>query len=559
MFRKKVSYKGLDIAPDEIFLDSQNLMEFDQDQMEGKLEKPVSRKTIGVLSFVFVLMMFFMVGKLFDLQVVDGQEFSSMSENNRLRHSIIFATRGNVLDKHGELLVWNEPKEGENDFPSRVYADKNGFSNLIGYIKYPQKDKKGFYYELNYRGIEGVEEFFDGILSGKNGKRIVETNALGDKISENTIEQPTQGESVELSIDAGVQEVLFNSIKKIADENGFVGGGGVIMDVNTGEILAMTTYPELDSAKLTEGNKEYLSLVNSDSRNPFLNRITQGLYTPGSIMKPFMALAALNEGVIDSTTNIVSRGELEVPNPYDPGNPTYFSDWKAHGSVDIREALAVSSNIYFYVVGGGYGDIEGLGISRIEKYIRKFGFGQSVPGEVSSNPAGIIPNPEWKAKSFDGDIWRLGDTYLTAIGQYGFQVTPLQVVRGVVAIANGGKVLEPRFTKNSIQHVEKEISDIDPKNFQIVREGMRLSVTDGTAKGLNMPQIEIAAKTGTAELGVSKATVNSWTTGFFPYQNPKYAFVVVMEKGSRSNLIGGVAVSRGLFEWLATNRPEYVK
>ena len=119
-----------------------------------------------------------------------------------------------------------------------------------------------------------------------------------------------------------------------------------------------------------------------------MNRITQGLYTPGSIVKPYVAVGALNEGVIDQYTNIVSRGELEVPNPYDPSKPTYFSDWKAHGSVDVRRALAVSSNIYFYVVGGGHLDIKGLGITKLESYFRKFGFGSPVGGDISSSLSG---------------------------------------------------------------------------------------------------------------------------------------------------------------------------
>jgi len=339
-----------DIDPDEIFMDSQNLPQFDIDQMEGRIEKTVSRKTITFLSFIFIFFFLFLSYKIFTLQVLSGEEFREISENNRLRHSVIFAARGNILDRNGELLAWNEPQSENQDFPKRVYSEKDGFANLIGYIKYPQQDAKGFYYEFDYKGIDGVEQIFDDSLSGENGRTIVETNALGDMISENTIFNSKQGESINLSIDSGVQENLYSSIKSVADDVGFNGGGGIIMSIHTGEVLAMATYPELDSQKLTDGDKEYLSAVNSDPRNPFLNRITQGLYTPGSIVKPFMALAVLNEGVIDEYTNIVSTGKLEVPNPYNPSNPTFFSDWKAHGAVDVRHALAVSSNIYFYVV-----------------------------------------------------------------------------------------------------------------------------------------------------------------------------------------------------------------
>lgn len=557
-FKKRGRIKlSKEISPDEIFLDSHNIAGLDKDQFEGRIEKPVSKRSIDILAFAFILIIVFIGYKIFDLQVVSGDTYSEVAENNRLRHSVIFATRGNITDRNNALVAWNEPQGDGEDFPKRRYSEKSGLGNLLGYIKYPQKDKAGFYYELEYKGIDGAEELFDETLSGENGTTIVETNALAEIVSENTIYNPRPGETVALSIDSDVQQKLYESIKGIADDVGFKGGGGVIMDVETGEILAMTTYPELDPQKLTEGDKDYLQEINSDTRNPFLNRITQGLYTPGSIMKPFMALAALNEDVIDQYTNIVSTGELEVPNPYDPSNPTYFSDWKAHGSVDVRGALAVSSNIYFYVVGGGYKDIDGLGISRIEQYMRSFGFGEKVQGDVNSSLSGTIPNPEWKEEVFDGDIWRLGDTYFTSIGQYGFQVTPIQMVRGIAAIANNGKVLKPHLLKDSEPEIDLEVTNISDDVYQIVREGMRQAVTDGTAKGLNLSDVKIAAKTGTAELGVSKANVNSWTVGFFPYDNPKYAFAVVMEKGSRSNLIGGVAVTRQLFDWMLWNKSEY--
>lgn len=558
MFRKiiKKKYKSIDIDPDEIFLDSQNLPEFNKDQFEGRLEKPVSRNSIKILLLCIFLILFFLSYEIFKLQIVKGETLKEISENNRLRHSIIFASRGNIIDRNGTLIAWNEPM-GQEDFAKRVYLPKEGLGNIIGYIKYPKKDKKGFYFEYDYKGIDGVEKKFDSKLSGVNGKTIVETNALDDVISESMIEKPKQGESVTLSIDADLQEKLYQSIRETAEQVGFQGGGGVIMDVNTGEILALTSYPELNSQKLTEGDTEYLKEINSDKRNPFLNRITQGLYTPGSIVKPFMALAVLNEGVIDQYTNIVSTGKLEVPNPYDPENPSYFTDWKAHGSVDIRHALAVSSNIYFYVVGGGYKDIKGLGITRIEKYMRSYGFGSSVDGDVNSSLTGTVPNPEWKAQNFDGDDWRLGDTYFTSIGQYGFQVTPLQMVRAVAMIANEGKVLKPKLTKDATPEIDLDVTNIKHANYQIVKEGMRLTVEEGLAKGLNMSDIHIAAKTGTAELGVSKERVNSWVVGFFPYEDPKYAFVIVMEKGLRTNLVGGVAVARKLFDWILFNRPEY--
>jgi len=550
-------YRVLDIDPDEVFLDSTNLMGFDRDQFEGRIEKAISKSTLTILFISFGIIFAGLLYKVFVLQIVKGEENYYISENNRLKENVIFATRGNVYDRNEVPLIWNEPQSEGADFAKRIYSEKEGVSELLGFITYPKKDSKGFYYELNYSGKEGVEKQFEYIIGGKNGSRISETNALGETVSENVVHHPNPGDPLTLSIDARIQQQLYASIKEIAEQVPFQGGGGVIMDIHTGEILALASYPGYDSQKLADGDSEYIKQINQDSRKPFLNRITQGLYTPGSIVKPYVAIAALNEGVVDRYTNIVSLGELEVPNPYDPSNPTYFSDWKAHGSVDVVKALAVSSNIYFYVVGGGYKDIPGVGITKLESYFRKFGFGSAVEGQISSSLTGTIPNPEWKAENFDGDIWRLGDTYFTSIGQYGFQATPLQFVRAVAAIANKGTLYNPLIIKDSPPEIASKIEGIKPEIWDIIQEGMREGVLAGTAKGLNMDAVKIAAKTGTAELGVSKDNVNSWTTGFFPYENPRYAFVVVMEKGSRHNVIGGVAVSRKLFDWMAIYTPEY--
>lgn len=560
-FKKKRSRSyNFDISPDDIFLDSQNLPDYDVNQFEGRIEKPISKKTIIILGSVFILIGIFFSFRVWELQIVKGEHFLELSEKNRLRHTLIFANRGNIYDKNDIPLAWNVPSENEYEFSMRKYIEEVGFANLLGYVKYPRKDKYGFYYEETFQSFNGLESVFNNILSGENGLRVIETDALQSIVSENTIIDPKEGENIKLTIDSEIQASLFNYIKEIAEQVGFKGGGGVIMDVNNGDILALTSYPEFDSNVMTEGSDtEAIRKYLEDPENPFLNRVISGLYTPGSIMKPYIAIGALNEGVINQNTIVVSDGKLEVPNPYDPSNPSIFSDWKAHGPVDVRRAIAVSSNIFFYVAGGGYGDQKGLGIYKIEEYYRKFGFGQPVGSKFLNEQVGTIPNPEWKEKIFDGDPWRLGDTYFTAIGQYGVQVTPIQVVRAISAIANGGTLLDPKLIIDEEKVIVHQIDDIDQANFQIVREGMRQSVMAGTAQGLNADYINIAGKTGTAELGVTKERVNSWVIGFWPYENPKYAFAIIMEQGMRTNLIGGVAVARRFFDWMRIYKPEYLE
>lgn len=334
------------------------------------------------------------------------------------------------------------------------------------------------------------------------------------------------------------------------------------MDIHTGEILALTSYPEYSSQVMSDGkDSSRISKYLTDSVNkPFLNRIVSGLYTPGSIVKPYVAIAALEEKIIDPATQILSTGSISVPNPYDPTRKTVFMDWKAHGLVDMRTAIAVSSNVYFYEIGGGFDGQPGLGISRLNKYFSMFGLGKSIDGGIFDGPGGTIPSPEWKDRVFPGDPWRVGDTYFTSIGQYGFQVTPLQMLRAVSSVANGGKLIDPVVLKDTgLSIVEGERLPLDAQNIETAREGMRKGVTAGSASGLNVPYVQVAAKTGTAELGVTKAYVNSWVNGFFPYDNPRYAFIVIMERGPRGNLYGATSVMREVFDWMNVNGSEYLK
>lgn len=558
IFRKR--HYG-EIDPDEIFLDSKNLPNFDNQQFEGRMEKPISRLAIFFTAGVFLLIFFVYIGKIWTIEVSEGASFKEKSENNRLRHSLIFAERGVIYDRENNLLAWNTPNPKGDEVSLRVYNDASGLSNLVGFIKYPTKDSAGFYYREDFVGVDGAEKFFDYVLKGENGIKITETDALGKISSESVIKPPKDGDSVFLSVDSKLQQALYGFIESLAKEVGFTGGAGILMDINTGELYSLVTYPEYNSTILTDGkNKEAIDYFVNSGNKHFLNRAIFGLYTPGSIVKPFLALGALTENIISPEKQILSTGSISISNPYDKTKKTIFTDWKAHGLVDMRTALAISSNVYFYEIGGGFEDQRGLGIVNIEKYMRMFGFGESVFEGMFDTPTGVIPNPEWKKENFKNEEWRIGDTYNTSIGQYGFQVTPIQIVRGVSAIANGGKRVEPTFIKSNKNFDENVLPiPVAESSFDVVREGMRRGVLMGTASGLNIPQVKIAAKTGTAELGTKKEFVNSWVTGFFPFDKPRFAFAVIMEKGPRSNTIGALYVMRRFVEWMSVNTPEYIE
>ena len=556
LFKRRKKYAAID--PDQVFLDSSSSSKFNRYQCEGRLEKPLPVSSFVILAGLFILVGIVFSGKLWNLQIAQGGEFREMSENNLLRNSLIFSERGLLYDRNGEVLAWNEHDPERTEFARRVYTDLSGFGHLLGYMKYPAKDTSGFYYQTELVGIDGMELLLDDRLAGENGLKLVETNARNEISAESTVYTPETGENVTLSVDMRLQEAMHGYIKQIADSEDYEGGSGVIMNAKTGEVLVMTNYPEYSPEVMTQGDSnEEIQQFLEDTRNPFLNRAVSGVFTPGSIIKPFIATGVLEEDIINPTDNILSTGELKVENPYVPGQYTIFKDWKAHGLVDLRRALAVSSNIYFYVTGGGYKDQDGLGITRIGQYVDKFGFGE-YPGSIwgDEEARGTVPSPEWKAEQFADGTWRLGDTYLTAIGQFGFQVSPLQVAKATAGIATG-ELVTPVFEKGV--EGEKTKVDLSDRTFKIVREGMRDAVvTDyGTARGLNFPFVDVAAKTGTAELGASKANVNMWSEGYWPRNNPEYVFVVMMQNGDRHNTIGSVAVMNLMLDWMGVYTPEY--
>lgn len=554
--KKITSSKKYNIDPDEIFLDSSNLPAYDRDQFEGRIEQPISSRNIYIIGFCFLIIVLIFVFKVTNLQIILGKNYADKSANNRLRHDIVFAHRGVITDRNGSELAWNEVVPNKI-YPERKYIDLGGFSNLLGFIKYPQVDSSGFFYTTKTLGQDGVEKYFDKRLAGENGVKLTEVNVRGEIQSESTIEPPKNGETLTLSIDSRVQQKLYENLAYAVTESGFVGGAGVFMSAKTGEVISLVTYPEYNSAILSEGtDKKAIQNFLQNKKNPFLDRAISGLYAPGSTVKPFIALGVLNENIIDPRKNIYSSGSISLPNPYDPDKPSIFKDWKAHGYVDMRKALAVSSDVYFYVVGGGFEGQKGLGIEKIDEYLKKFLFTIPTSG-FFAGPGGIIPTPEWKKETFNGEDWRIGDTYHTAIGQYGFQVTPIQLARAISGIANDGKIISPTIIKGE-KGEEILMKDVTKEDFIPIKEGMRMAVEGETARALDIPGILAAAKTGTAEVGARKEYVNSWIEGFIPYNNPEYVFVVVLERGPINYSVSAMQVMGKTLSWMKENAPEYI-
>lgn len=554
--RRRRRYQA--IEPDEILIDAQNLPGFDATHLEGRIERPIEPRAFRSFFIVALAIGAVFTIQLLKLQVVDGAALSSRAEANRLAETLIIAERGSIFDRAGEALALNAPQDGAG-FSRRTYPLGEAAPHLIGYVAYPKRDRNGYWFQETLEGRAGAELAFQKRLAGENGIDITETNATGELVSGRTIHVPKNGEDITLSIDAGLQKELYKALKERADAAPFTGASGVIMDVATGEVYALASYPTFNPELISSGeDSSAIGAYVSDKSAPFLDRAIAGLYTPGSVVKPFVALAALEEGIIGPEKKILSTGSISIPNPYAPDIPSVFKDWKAHGFVDMREALAVSSDVYFYEVGGGFEDQQGLGISAIHEYLTRFGFGDTTGIALSGEEPGVVPNPDWKAATFGGERWFLGDTYHTAIGQYGFQATPLQLVRATAAIANGGTLLTPTIEKGRIGRGES--LGVGNENLRVVREGMRLAVAPGnTAAALNIFGIAVAGKTGTAEVGAHNEYINSVVEGFFPYEHPRFAFAVVMERARSGTTAGAPFVMRNVLLWIQRERQNMLK
>lgn len=562
MFGKKRFHT---INPEDVFTDSLRDKSSAFGEYEGVMDLPVSKWSavfVGFIAFAFTSIFLY---KAYGLQVLDYDELSKKAFKNNFASQPILAIRGSIIDSRGEILARTEKASSTEEIYSRIYTDRVGLGNVLGFVSYPQKDASGNFWQYSFKGVTGIEEYYDQLLAGSVGERLFEKSANGSLGEGFVFSQPINGKNVELTIDAELQEFMYKELAAFLKKNNYEGGAGLIMNSETGELLALLSYPTYDSKLLvpdsnaTPTRAAYYKLLEGDPLKPFMNRAIAGVYTPGSIVKPMLGLAALNTGVISPVTSIFSSGQIEVPNPY-TGKPTIFRDWKAHGWTNVVEAIAVSSDVFFYSVIGGYEGQKGVGIQTIDKYAQAFHFDDKTGVDIAGEKSGLVPTPKWKEDTF-GEPWRLGDTYNSSIGQYGFTVTPIGIARVLSGIVNNGVLVRPQLLKlqdgdsSSKESVSISISE---NWYQLVRSGMRMAVTDGTAANLNMPYVNIAAKTGTAEIGNTKSRVHSWITGFFPYEKPKYIFVIIAEKGKRGDSPSPSLVMNKAFDWMRINRPEYL-
>ncbi len=433
------------------------------------------------------------------------------------------------------------------------------FTHVIGYTGLVNKSDLNGNPNLGIDdqiGRSGLEAYYDDYLRGENGEQAALTNAQGKIESQRVTKQSVPGGHLQTFIDGGLQSYFYDRLSDALQELGRDIGVGIVINPQNGEVLALVSIPSFNANQI----KNYLTAKNQ----PLFNRAVSGVYNPGSTIKPLVATAALVEGILDPNHEIYSPGYLDVPNPYDPERPSRFLDWRPQGWVNLYSALARSSNVYFYSVGGGFGDQKGLGIERLKKWWRKFGLDEKTNIDLVGEDTGFLPDPAWKEKT-KGEPWRLGDTYNVSIGQGDFSVTPIELLNYVSAIANGGKFYQPRVM-NEIKNDEgetvlksepvvlRDLSDEIGPVLNEVRRGMRDGVTQsyGTSYLLRDLPVAVAAKTGSAQVS-NNAKTNAFFIGYAPYDNPQIAVLVLVEN-AREGSLNVVPVARDIFLWYYNNR-----
>lgn len=476
-------------------------------------------------------------------------------ENEKLYTSESIVIKSNIERDEAlkmQIAFKDSPGVRINIIPTRNYEPLPSLSHILGYIGKISEDELAQdenTYDINdYLGKTGLEYAYEKFLMGQKGAKRVEVDSTGKIQRELDTKEPISGNDIITTLDLGLQrkaeEVLSAEIKKLQDDGKKDVKHGVViaMDPQTGGILAMVSLPSYDNNLFSLGIKQedYEKLVN-DEENPMLNRAISGIYPSGSVIKPVIATAGLDQGIVTENTTINDPGEIKI-------GDWIFPDWKNHGLVDVKKAIAVSCNVFFYAIGGGWEDIKGLGVDLIDQYLDRFGFGKPTEVELAGEAYGNIPSPDWK-EEIKGESWYLGDTYHLSIGQGDFLVTPLQMVNAISAIANSGKLYKPHFVSqvvdvdgNIVKEFESQLlADSLVNNdysLQVVREGMRQAVEldSGSARQLQDLPVSSAGKTGTAQYDANDLSrYHGWFTAFAPYDNPEIAIVVLVEKGGEGN------------------------
>ncbi len=632
--------------------------QFDDEEEDLEVKPSPVIRLFGILIVAAFLLLAY---NLYQIQVVQGEQYKEAAEENRIRLLRIDAPRGVIYDRNGEVLVRNEPQfnvaivpadlpsdrqdeilkklsvlidapldtsieadtqdalgslasdvsrtfvsptrrpglrelvnegrltdplnpvtvktnipriiafqlqERAADFPGvqiqiegvRTYPEKDLTAHLLGYLgaispeQFSEYEKRG-YLANDLVGVTGLEAAYEDQLRGRAGTQLAIVDANGNIISSVEQEPSVPGNNLVLALDTELQRQVEAALKKGIAKKSTKQAVAIAMDPRNGEILAMVSLPTFDNNLFARGIRPTdFAALNQDPDRPLVNHAIAGMYPPGSVYKLFTAAGGLQEGVVDVSTRLLDPGVIFLPNRFFPDNEDLaqpFYNWyrPGFGMVNIIDAIANSNDIFFYKLAGGFSDFPTpLGQALVADYARLFGYGTESGIDLPGEAPGLVPDPKWKQLTLN-EQWTTGDTYNMAIGQGFVLATPLQVLNVTATIANGGTLYRPHLARaivnasgtvtNTLEPQIIRKLPIDPHNLALVQQGMREAVTRGTAWKVNLADVPVAGKTGTAEFFGPRVNghlpTHAWFTAYAPYENPEIAVVVFVYGGGEGS------------------------
>jgi penicillin-binding protein 2 len=533
---------------------------------------------------IFLLVIgFLVVGlllvKLFMLQIVEGSRYRDLSNSNRIKTLVVHAPRGTISDRNGEPLVFNIPgyrkldhrgkvkllskdeavpliSKGENlEYDNfREYPYRDTFAHVLGYIgEVSEEDLKNpklsDYKSGDYLGKMGLEEQYEKILRGLDGRHLIEVDSNGKQVRKLGETDPIPGRDLKTTLDLSLQKAAYEAMEKIEK-------GAVVATTPKGEILTLLSKPSFDpnlftlpEALLKEGDGGYpnlFSVLSDTKKQPLLNRAIGGTYPPGSTFKLVVAATGLEKDIIDEDYIVEDNGTISI-------GAFSFSNWyftqygKTEGPVDVVKGIKRSNDIFFYKLA------EKVGVEQISSAALSFGLGKTLGIDIKGEEKGIIPTPSWKKEAI-GEQWYLGDTYHYGIGQGYLLTTPLQVNAWTSVFATGGELYKPQLVYGQTpQLLGKNI--LSEKSVKLVRQGMIESCAPG---GVAWPffefkvkgkSIQVACKTGTAQQGGEKDLPHAWITLFAPAYDPEIIVTVLAEASGEGSNVAAPVAKKILEEW----------
>jgi penicillin-binding protein 2 len=532
-----------------------------------------------ILPAILIIAVTLITARLFFLQVVEGNNYRSLSDSNRTRTIPIHAPRGIIFDRSGVPLVFNFPgfrqtvdsqtklidendalkllSEGKTNLEIdslRSYPYKDAVAHVLGYLGQISKEEMSQKEFANYQGGDligkmGIEKEYEYLLRGINGKELTEVDSRNKTIRKLGQTDPIPGQNITLTLDIALQKAAFEAMKDVKK-------GAAIVSNPKGEILALISKPSFDPNLFTmseryavgeDSSYKSVSQILLDSENqPLLNRAIGGVYPPGSTFKLVTAAAGLEDKIIDKNFIIEDTGILRI-------GAFSFSNWyftqygRTDGTVNVIKAIQRSNDIFFYKLA------ELVGVDRLSQFAEKFGLGKKLGIDLSGEQSGTLPTQEWK-KQVIGENWYLGDTYHYGIGQGFLLTTPLQVNAWTQAIANGGVLYKPHLLKNEKLIVKNE-KFLSQSTVDLIKEGMiEACSTGGVAWPLfelkiKNEKLKIACKTGTAQHGTEETMPHAWITLFAPANNPQIIVTVLSESSGEGSNVAAPIAKKILEEW----------